>query len=437
MSLMVRLQGLPPSADAIHIRDFFTGLKIPQEGVNIIGGVHGEAFVTFENSYYVSVAVIRSGQHLMGSPVHISAVCESQSVPGYVRVSFRPLDATLSDVKKFFKELSVESVLFLTANRVRNGDALIKFGNIIDVQKVLSAFSSPNNKIPINKFKNLKTFTVLTARKSHETEWVRCCGKKLCKKTSQASSACKLKPEMPSAKGPTVHIRECYAHLVNVSPRAKRSHIRKFLHNLVVDSQITFVYDKGGNRLRECFVMFGIENDYVRALELDKAVFKGHRLRVLPVSKESMMDIIQRRKEMAPGNPGAEEEATDPNTKYLYVRNFSACVDKWDVLAFFTGFSLTEKDICLLYDNNGDSLGEALVKFASKWEAIKAEKLNHKRYQGTEILLRRISRKQLKCFNVDSFLNHSTDMSDTEVTGADVCVSEVDDSPEATSDNMQ
>ncbi|XP_073535690.1 RNA-binding protein 12B-like [Phyllobates terribilis] len=431
MSLMVRLEGLPPLADAIHIRRFFNRLKIQDGGVNIIGGVYGEAYVTFEDNRDVRAALRRSGQFLMDSPINISAVYSSQQTRSYLRIMFTPLNAKLSHVKSFFTELCVENVIFMTRYKVRSGIAFVKFGKGDDAKKALSVFQSSENK---SSWKNQDTFSVLSMWKSSEKAWLSHSAKcDSSRKKNPKSSTCKW---LPKDDHRLLYMHEFYAHLVNVSIHADKSHIRKLLHNLVEDPQITFLCDKNGSRQRECFVMFVTENDYVRALELDKAVFRGRRLRVLPISKANMMDLIESKKKVILGDPSLEEVKKKSDINFLYLRNFAACVNKCDILNFFSGFSLTEQDICLLYDDNGDCLGEAIVKFSKKEEASEAEKLNHKRFQDTEILLRCVSKKQLKAFGVDFMLDYSTANQTFSPCGADVCVSEADESLEFTYEDV-
>ncbi|XP_072007629.1 RNA-binding protein 12B-like [Engystomops pustulosus] len=402
MGLTVRLRGLPPAANDFDICSFFCGMKIAQYGVDLVGGARGEAFVTFEHRHNTLMALTKSGERLMGSPIHISAVKGSPNIPGYVRISFRPLNVTESHVKSYFKEFFVESVIFLKRKKVNSGVALIKFRKMVHALRVLSMFPVTDVKTFGKLYKNHKTFTVLTARKSQEWEWVSCrdemspCSKKV--------ESCPKNRAIKRAKVRTNQdvFREFYAHLMNVSVRAEKSHVRKFFHNLVDDSRITFLYNKDGNRQQECFVRFLSEDDYIQALKLDKGVFKGRCVRVLPVSKEGIRSI-QSKGEVVFGNPILLPEL---DVAYLYLRNFAAWVNKRDVLDFFEGFSLTERDVCLLYDDRGDSLGEALVKFSTKEEASMAEKLNHKRFQDTEILVRCISKKQLKVFGVDWSLDY-------------------------------
>ena len=47
MSVIIRLQNLPWSANASDIREFFKGLNIPEGGVHIVGGEEGDAFIAF------------------------------------------------------------------------------------------------------------------------------------------------------------------------------------------------------------------------------------------------------------------------------------------------------------------------------------------------------------------------------------------------------
>ncbi|XP_026740249.1 uncharacterized protein LOC113502771 [Trichoplusia ni] len=47
MSVIIRLQNLPWSANALDIRTFFRGLSIPEGGVHIVGGELGDAFIAF------------------------------------------------------------------------------------------------------------------------------------------------------------------------------------------------------------------------------------------------------------------------------------------------------------------------------------------------------------------------------------------------------
>lgn len=54
MSVIIRLQNLPWSANATDIRQFFKGLGIPDGGVHIVGGENGDAFIAFRLVIFLS-----------------------------------------------------------------------------------------------------------------------------------------------------------------------------------------------------------------------------------------------------------------------------------------------------------------------------------------------------------------------------------------------
>lgn len=69
MAVVIRLQGLKVTAGSEDIRKFFTGLKIPDGGVHIIGGERDEAFIIFASDEDARRAMTRSGGCIKGSPV--------------------------------------------------------------------------------------------------------------------------------------------------------------------------------------------------------------------------------------------------------------------------------------------------------------------------------------------------------------------------------
>ncbi|CAH0545949.1 unnamed protein product [Brassicogethes aeneus] len=61
MSVIIRLQNLPWSANALDIRQFFSGLSIPEGGVHIVGGELGDAFIAFSTDEDARQAFNRTG----------------------------------------------------------------------------------------------------------------------------------------------------------------------------------------------------------------------------------------------------------------------------------------------------------------------------------------------------------------------------------------
>ncbi|XP_068599027.1 RNA-binding protein 12 [Brachionichthys hirsutus] len=71
MAVVIRLQGLPIVAGTMDIRHFFSGLTIPDGGVHIVGGEHGEAFIVFATDEDARMGMMRTGGSIKGSKVSL------------------------------------------------------------------------------------------------------------------------------------------------------------------------------------------------------------------------------------------------------------------------------------------------------------------------------------------------------------------------------
>ncbi|XP_051788568.1 RNA-binding protein 12 [Erpetoichthys calabaricus] len=71
MAVVIRLQGLPIVAGTMDIRHFFSGLTIPDGGVHIVGGEHGEAFIVFATDEDARLGMMRTGGTIKGSKVSL------------------------------------------------------------------------------------------------------------------------------------------------------------------------------------------------------------------------------------------------------------------------------------------------------------------------------------------------------------------------------
>ncbi|KAJ8259574.1 hypothetical protein GJAV_G00171000 [Gymnothorax javanicus] len=71
MAVVIRLQGLPIVAGTMDIRHFFSGLTIPDGGVHIVGGEHGEAFIVFATDEDARLGMMRTGGNIKGSKVSL------------------------------------------------------------------------------------------------------------------------------------------------------------------------------------------------------------------------------------------------------------------------------------------------------------------------------------------------------------------------------
>ncbi|XP_068250043.1 uncharacterized protein [Palaemon carinicauda] len=77
MSVIIRLQNLPWSANALDIREFFKALSIPEGGVHIVGGELGDAFIAFSTDEDARLAMRMSGSSLKG--IQVTLLLSSRS----------------------------------------------------------------------------------------------------------------------------------------------------------------------------------------------------------------------------------------------------------------------------------------------------------------------------------------------------------------------
>ena len=87
MTVIIRLQNLPWTANALDIRQFFQGLSIPDGGVHIVGGDKGDAFIAFSTDDDARQAMYLDGQRIRDTPVKLllSSKTEMQNVIAVAR----------------------------------------------------------------------------------------------------------------------------------------------------------------------------------------------------------------------------------------------------------------------------------------------------------------------------------------------------------------
>lgn len=97
MAVVIRLQGLPIVAGTMDIRHFFSGLTIPDGGVHIVGGEHGEAFIVFATDEDARLGMMRTGGSIKGSKVSLllSSKTEMQNM---IELSRRRFESGSADV---------------------------------------------------------------------------------------------------------------------------------------------------------------------------------------------------------------------------------------------------------------------------------------------------------------------------------------------------
>ncbi|NWV02106.1 RB12B protein, partial [Upupa epops] len=325
-----------------------------------------------------------------------------------------PYAATEDEVRAFLSGIHVDGVILIKhRNGLNNGDCLVKFATPGDALEGLK------------RHRQYMGHRFIEISPSTEERWIEYGGRVdlpddiddfLCEGHSPRSLGYMHSRRRSHSRSPRrqrTHSRsspkqEYYIHLRNLSNLVEKRDLRDFFPDLdICSKQIKLLMDKHQRKSRDAILMLRSERDYQAALQCHRKVLLNRPVYIFPISKRSMLKIVdsyERKRSQDRDHPGQAmseksywEGHSGPKT-CVYVRNFPFDVSKIDVQKFFARFDIDEEDIYLLYDEKGIGLGEALVKFKSEEQAMKAENLNRRRFLGTEVLVRLISEDQMQKF---------------------------------------
>lgn len=472
MAVVIRLQGLRVTAGSEDIRRFFTGLRIPDGGVHIIGGELEEAFIIFSSDEDARRAMTRSGGVIRGAPVRLllSSKSEMQSVlerttrkmeqdqrrifedearctqrsmksevdrrsndrsgsilPNkhqrdldtenffVVFLNGLPFSVTEREIHEFFAGLLIDELVLLKNHRgENNGKGFVKFATREDAMEGLKR----DREYIGSRYINVCTTTV--------NEWFRATGKMPMFSTGNDFE--RERSPFRSPRNAQLHARSrsrsplTHSHIApsdekycvkldNLSYAVEKEDIKGLFHNASLkNDDILLLTDSDGKKTRSAFVLFKSMQDYNDALNQDKRVFLKRSLYIQPVSRENMIAFLESQSFSVrlPGNrESAQRPPSYPRDFYdfekvcVFVKNLPFDVRKVEVIDFFQGFSVTEDKVWVLRDHEGSGMGQALVLFGSEAEAMEALTLNGQRFLGSEVVVKCISRSQMKQFTAD------------------------------------
>ncbi|XP_068426321.1 RNA binding motif protein 12Bb [Clinocottus analis] len=464
MAVVIRLQGLRVTAGSEDIRKFFTGLKIPDGGVHIIGGEREEAFIIFASDEDARRAMTRSGGCIKGSPVALllsskaemqnmleksttnvepdqkrrieeNARCARRSVDPEVgrrsagRLDYSPLhyqkavntndflhvflkgmpfSVTEKEVRDFFGGLLIdEMVLLKNGNGTKNGKGLVKFATKEDANEALKRDKGYIG----SRYVEISTTTA--------DDWHRVTGNmSMAVNTDvnferdrspvrQQRNPHPMRSQSPFAPGPVANSDDEYCVLVeNLSYTADKEDVKRLFRNAKLeDDQILYLIGNDGRRTRSTFVLFKNLRDYCDALSPEKRQFLNRWIHTRPISREKMIALLESPSTSV--GPSGNSELQDRPPSYdsekmcLFVRNLPFDVRKVEIMDFFLGFNITEDKVVVLRGHEGVGVGKALVLFRSEAEAMSALSLNGQRFLGSEVILKCISRSQMRQLGVE------------------------------------
>lgn len=472
MAVVIRLQGLRITAGSEDIRKFFTGLKIPDGGVHIIGGEREEAFIIFASDEDARRAMTRSQGCIRGSPVTLllSSKTEMQSVLErstknveldqkrrleenarrarrsvdpevgrrsgsrsghtppplhqralntddflYVFLKGMPFSVTEAEVREFFSGLLVDEIVLLkNGYGAKNGKGLVKFTTREDAYEGLKR----DRKYIGSRYVEVSTTTA--------DDWRRATGKvSMAVNTddnfererspirSQRNPQHRARSQSPLAPRPIAPSDDEYCVLLeNLSYSADKGDIKQLFRNAKLeDDQILHLIDSDGRRTRSTFVLFRSLRDYCDALTHEKRLFLNRWIYTRPISREKMITLLESPSMdvKPPGNterfqerpPSYPSDAYDSEKMCLFVRNLPFDVRKVEIMDFLLGCNITEDKVFVLRDPKGAGVGKALVLFRSEAEAMSALSRNGRRFLGSEVILKCISRSQMRQLGVE------------------------------------
>lgn len=355
MAVVIRLQGLRISAGSEDIRKFFTGLKIPDGGVHIIGGERGEAFIIFASDEDARRAMTRSGGCIKGSPVTLllSSKAEMQTMlerstknveldqkkqyedtarrarrsldpedarrssnrsihappPQHQRASNSdgflclflkglPFSVTEKEVHDFFSGLLVdEIILFKNTYGANNGKGLVKFAAREDAFEGLKRdrryIGSRYIEVSRATAEDWRQATGRMPVISRDDHFMR----ERSPIRSQRNLPHQARSQSPLAQRPIAPSEEEYCVLLdNLSYAVEKEDIKKLFHYAKLqDDQILHLNGSDGRRTRSAFVLFRSLRDYCDAVAQEKRQFFNRWLYTRSISRENMITLLESR----------------------------------------------------------------------------------------------------------------------------------------------
>nr|NP_001027771.1 swan [Ciona intestinalis]AAP48572.1 swan [Ciona intestinalis] len=268
--VVIRLKHLPLAAGTFDIRQFFSGLRIPDGGVHIIGGTDGTAFILFSTDEDARQAMMRDGQHVRATAIKLMLSSHTE----------------MKTVIEHSQRIS--AIRFMLDEKGRNnGTCLIKFKTVVDKEDALQK----DRKYLGGRFIRITT--------SSERQWL-LVSTQSCetirpgesRKRSKTITSSENTPKRSRALSPLKN-ENCVE--VRGLPQNADYHIMSgFFSGLNIVDGGLFIENDGKICKGRAFVEFAAYADYKNALVRDGDMIDGKQVRVIGLSRQNMIDQIRK-----------------------------------------------------------------------------------------------------------------------------------------------
>ncbi len=352
MAVVIRLQGLPIVAGTMDIRHFFSGLTIPDGGVHIVGGEHGEAFIVFATDEDARLGMMRTGGSIKGSKVSLLLSSKTE----------------------------MQNMIELSRRRFETGSAEVATGNGSRPGPPVSTGGSGRGNLPTTaqSFSNTSSTTATTASSTHEP---------VSNKTVPTFSTTtmgNMPPNFNNFSSPSLSLGSAMSSLNSVPPPMPPLPTMPTLPPMppipVPPPVSTLPPVPAVNPLTSVPPVPPIAHMHMPALP---PFNPGVPPPVGPIAGGLASGPLSL------GNPNPmflnplntlnlqhymKSSVTNPDEFYIHLHGLPFSVTEIDVRDFFQGLGI--ESVRLLKDNLGRNNGRALVKFFSPQESFEALKRN-------------------------------------------------------------
>lgn len=322
--------------------------------------------------------------------------------PGYLRLYGLPNTITRDEVCQFLDGLEVVDVITDTLQG-EDQCCLVKMSSFKDAKEGLKSSRS-----------SLRDFHV-EVRLAHERMWENAMEHRENLPRSTFSEEVKFSPEgslhrNPPAKSPCLFLgspkrrrskspsfdTEYCVMVKNLPKTVTKTEIRGlFSCHDIPNSKILHLLDKWKERTSTAFIIFTEPEEYTSAMNMNGIAVGSQIIDVSSITKEKMRDLMSQNRCTDSERARPCSTQTRPVLSCIYARNFPAAVRKPEVKAFFGMHDVSEEDIELLKDENGNGIGEAVIRFRCEERAREARRLHGERFRQEHILLTCISPQQM------------------------------------------